>query len=124
MNAAATRAAETVTCVDSTEAVHRQQGKTWRCAFCAGVMPDEVATLRIPSEPDGDGNKEVDLCSRCCGCDGEGEQPRPELHNNSATAASDITRKKQSKTRFLAPSFKLGRRPKNPKAKSIGKADL
>ena len=65
------RPAEAMTSVESIEATHRQQGKTWRCAFCASVMTDEVATHRIPSEPHGDGNKEVDLCSRCCGCDGE-----------------------------------------------------
>ncbi len=56
---AAMRAAEAAACVDSTETVRRQQRKTWRCAFCASVMPDEVTMHRIPSEPDGDGNKEV-----------------------------------------------------------------
>ena len=90
----AMRSAEAATCIDSTEAVGRQQRKTWRCAFCGSVMPDEVAMHRIPSEPDGDGNSEVDLCSRCCGCDGEGEQPRSELDNNPALAASDTTWKK------------------------------
>ena len=121
---AAICAAEAAACVDSTEAVRRQQRKTWGCAFCGSVMPDEVTMHRIPSESGGDGNSEVDLCSRCCGCDGEGEQPRSELDNNPALAASGTTRKKQRKTRFLAPSFKLGRRPKNLKVKNFDKPDL
>ncbi len=120
----AIRSAEAATCMDSTEAVGRQQRKTWRCAFCGSVMSDEVTLHRIRSEPDGDGDSEVDLCSRCCGCDGEGEQPRPELHNNLAPAASDMVRKKPRRTRFLAASFKLGRRVKNVKVKNPDKADL
>ena len=117
-------AAEAAMRVDSTEAMRGEQRKTWRCAFCGSVMSDEVTMHRIPSEPDGDENSEVDLCGRCCGCDGEGEQPRSELHNNSTSAASEITPKKPRKTRFLAPSFKLGRGPENLKVKNLDKPDL